>query len=137
MSNDSAGEPVHGDIKERPQYAYRFEYADGSAFEIDVDGRAFITKPNGSREEKRGWIDNRIPLLIGAAAKPRQDRIEELEAQLAAMREAIEPFVSLRDQGCEAVKVINKTMDGLTPVTVTVTKAQYKAAMSALTGGNQ
>lgn len=65
-----------------PDYAYRFEYADGSAFEIYEDGRAFIVLKDGRREQKFGKIDNRIPSLIGAAAKPRQDEIESLRLQL-------------------------------------------------------
>jgi hypothetical protein len=45
-------------------FVYRFEYADRSAFEIQLDGRAFITFPDGRREEKFGKITNRIPQLI-------------------------------------------------------------------------
>jgi hypothetical protein len=48
-------------------YLYRFEYADGSAFEIYLDGRIFITFPDGRREEKTGKIDNRIPQAIRLA----------------------------------------------------------------------
>jgi len=69
-------------------YAYRFQYADGSAFVIYDDGRAFITFPekNGRTrppEQKFGKIDNRIQLLMGRVAKPRQDEIERL---LTALR---------------------------------------------------
>ena len=46
------------------QLAYRFEYADGSAFEVFVDGRAFIVFKSGRREEKYGKITNNIPALI-------------------------------------------------------------------------
>lgn len=64
--------------------AYRFEYADKSAFEVYDDGRAFITFPevNGHRrapEEKFGKITNNIRLLMGAVAKPRQDEIARLQ----------------------------------------------------------
>lgn len=60
-------------------------------------------------------------------------RALKAEAQLASARKALEPFVSLRDQSVhQTVKIINKTMDGLTPINVTVTKDQYKVAMSAL-----
>lgn len=46
---------------------------------------------------------------------------------------ALEPFVSLRDQAVsQTVRIINKGMDGLTPVTVTVTKDQFRAALTAL-----
>jgi hypothetical protein len=74
--------------EEIDDYAYRFQYADGSAFVVLADGRAFITFPEKDGrtrppEQKFGKIDNRIPLLIGRAAKPRQDRIEELERALA------------------------------------------------------
>lgn len=66
--------------------AYRFEYADESAFEVHEDGRAFITTKSGRREEKFGKIDNRIPLLIGYAAKPRQDEIERLREENRKLR---------------------------------------------------
>jgi hypothetical protein len=58
--------------------AYRFEYADESAFEVYADGRAFITTKSGRREEKFGKITNNVPLLLGRVAKPRQDEIERL-----------------------------------------------------------
>lgn len=69
------------------QLAYRFEYADKSAFEIYDDGRAFITfsEVNGYRrasEEKFGKITNNIRLLMGAVAKPRQDEIKRLREAL-------------------------------------------------------
>lgn len=62
--------------------AYRFEYADESAFEVYVDGRAFIVTKSGRREEKFGKITNNIPLLLGRIAKPRQDKIDRLQAAL-------------------------------------------------------
>lgn len=63
-------------------YAYRFRYADGSAFQITEDGRALIVYPDGRQEPKSGIVDNRIPLMIGRAAKPRQDEIDRLRAAL-------------------------------------------------------
>lgn len=98
-------------MSEQREYAYRFEYADKSACEIMPDGHLFLTWPDGKREEQRGKIDNRIPLLIGQAVKPRQDeiaslreddreasatitrlmlRVESLEAQLASARKALQ-----------------------------------------------
>lgn len=50
--------------------AYRFEYADGSAFEIDFDGRAFTVTKSGRREEKRGKITNNIPRIYRHSVKP-------------------------------------------------------------------
>jgi len=67
------------------QLAYRFEYADKSAFEIYDDGQAFITFPEVYRrapEEKFGKITNNIRLLMGAVAKPRQDEIKRLREAL-------------------------------------------------------
>lgn len=49
------------------ELAYRFQYADESAFEVMVSGKLFLTWPDGKREEKKGAIDNRIPLLISQA----------------------------------------------------------------------
>ena len=49
-------------------YAFRFIYSDDSAFQIYADGRAYILAPDGSiRDEPRGSIVNRIPLLIEQA----------------------------------------------------------------------
>lgn len=62
--------------------AYRFEYADKSAFEVYVDGRAFITFPDGRREEKFGKVTNNIPTLLGRVAKPRQDAIDRFRKAL-------------------------------------------------------
>jgi hypothetical protein len=62
-------QPVASDWPDN-SYVYRFEYADGSAFEVFEDGRAFIVYKDGRREEKRGKIDSRIRLLVGRAVKP-------------------------------------------------------------------
>jgi hypothetical protein len=69
-------------------YVYRFQYADKSAFQVYEDGRAFIVFPDGRKEEKFGVIDNRIRLLVGASAKPRQDRIDALVKALVAAEAA-------------------------------------------------
>ncbi len=63
-------------------FAFRFEYADRSAFEVFADGTAYVVQKDGRREQKHGVIINRIPALIGMAAKPRQDEIERLSAQV-------------------------------------------------------
>lgn len=81
-------------MTEMDDYAYRFEYADGSAFQIYEDGRAFITFPekDGRRrppEQKFGKIDNRILLLKGQVAKPRQDEIERLRAEIDRLNRII------------------------------------------------
>lgn len=66
--------------------AYRFEYTDKSAFEVYVDGRAFIAFPNGRRDEQFGNVTNNIPMLLGRIAKPRQDKIDQLEAENRKLR---------------------------------------------------
>lgn len=45
---------------------------------------------------------------------------------------ALEPFVGIRDQFPQTVKLINPKLNGLTPITVTVTKAQFLAAVAAI-----
>lgn len=55
-------------------------------------------------------------------------RTEELEA-------ALRPFVGVRDQFPETVKLIDPKLDGLSGITVTVTKAQFLAAARALDQG--
>lgn len=80
-------------------YAYRFQYADGSAFQIYADGTAYIMAKDGSiRDKPKGEVTNRIPALIGSVAKPRQDRIDTLAKALqdlvdAARNEAIDARV--------------------------------------------
>lgn len=65
-------------------YAFRFQYADGSAFQIYADGRAYIMAKDGSiRDEPKGVVTNRIPILIGMVAKPRHDEIDRLRTALA------------------------------------------------------
>lgn len=60
------------------------------------------------------------------------DGIKGLRTKLRRLSEALEPFISVRDQFPESVKLINKKMDGFTPVTVTVTKDQFLAARQTL-----
>jgi hypothetical protein len=59
--------------------------------------------------------------------------VSALKAQLAAMREALKPFTDLRAQR-GAWCVFSKKLDGMSPMTVTVTKAQMLAACKALAG---
>jgi hypothetical protein len=74
------GDEMSTEIDElRGDCAYRFEYADGSAFEIFIDGRAFIVQKDGRREEKMGKITNRIPSLIRAAAALGAARMADTE----------------------------------------------------------
>jgi hypothetical protein len=71
-SSADSEQPVASDWPDN-SYVYRFEYADGSAFEVFEDGRAFIVYKDGRREEKRGKIDSRMRLLVGRAVKPLHD----------------------------------------------------------------
>ena len=94
---DAQSQPIMED-----DYAYRFEYADKSAFHVYADGTAFIVINDRQgneirREQKFGKIDNRIPSFIGRSAKPRQDaidaltaRVSELERERQAFRQAID-----------------------------------------------
>lgn len=50
----------------------------------------------------------------------------------ADLVEAFEPFLAVRDQYPETIKLINPKLDGMEPITVTVTKAQFLAAFNAL-----
>jgi hypothetical protein len=60
------------------------------------------------------------------------NEIERLRNLVEGLRTAFEPFVALRDQSpCEMAKVIHKGLDGVTPISLTVTKDQFKAACSA------
>jgi hypothetical protein len=49
------------------------------------------------------------------------------------LRRALEPFVALRDQApSQMAKIIHKDLNGMTPIALTVTKDQFKAACAAL-----
>lgn len=50
----------------------------------------------------------------------------------ARLREALRAFVNVRDQFPESAKLIRPKLDGLTPITVTVTKSQFEEAVRAL-----
>lgn len=68
---------------------------------------------------------------LGTSWRPPQklcgplERVERLEAALA-------PFVGIRDQFPQTIQLIDPKLDGLTPITVTVTKTQFLAATNAL-----
>lgn len=48
------------------------------------------------------------------------------------LREALRAFVNIRDQFPESMKLIQPKLNRLTPITVTVTKAQFAEAVAAL-----
>lgn len=53
-------------------------------------------------------------------------------SEVQKLREAFAPFLNTRDQATsEMVKIISKRLKGFAPVTVTVTKDQFLAALSA------
>jgi hypothetical protein len=92
-------------------YAYRFEYADGSAFVIYDDGRAFITFPEKDGrtrppEQKFGKIDNRIRLLMGSVAKPRQDEIDRLRRRVVALEMVIMEEINPLFCKCDANQML-------------------------------
>lgn len=51
------------------ELAFRFQYADKSAFEVYENGECYISFPNGRREQKHGVITNNIPILIAKAVE--------------------------------------------------------------------
>lgn len=64
-----------------------------------------------------------------ATADALQDAIDRIE-QLTT---ALEPFIALRDQlPSQMAKIIHKGVSGLTPIALTVTKDQFKAACLAI-----
>lgn len=59
-----------------------------------------------------------------------------LMENLTTTKRALKPFVDTRTHPVqETIKTINKSMHGFTPVTVTVTKDQFLAAVAALEEG--
>ncbi len=45
---------------------------------------------------------------------------------------ALEPFVGVRDQMPQTIKLIDPKLDGMAPLNVTVTKAQFLAGVRAV-----
>lgn len=56
------------------------------------------------------------------------NRAKAIPSLLAAIR----PFVNVKDQCPQAIKLIDRKLDGFAPITVTVTKAQFLAALDAI-----
>lgn len=111
-------------MSDQREYAYRFEYADKSACEIMPDGRLFLTWPDGKREKRHGVIDNRIPLLIGQAAKPRQDEIASLRAKVDEL--TLVALNGMRDLGkqLQLTKAAEAQIDALQTAMTAPTKEE-------------
>lgn len=58
--------------------------------------------------------------------------ITDLEALAGELGEALRPFVDIRTQWPESAKLIQKNVDGMKPITITVTKAQMQTAVATL-----
>ena len=61
-------------------------------------------------------------------------RVSELQAENEKLMAAFEPFLSIKDAVAvqDSVKLVSKDrFDGMTPISVTVTKEQYLAAIRA------
>lgn len=58
---------------------------------------------------------------------------DEAALEIERLRAVLAPFIAMRDGLTvkENVKLISKKLDGMTPITVTVTKAQFLTALSA------
>jgi hypothetical protein len=79
-----------------------------------------------------GWRDPVTDRLFREIVE-QDEAIKQLRAQVEGLRTALEPFVALRDQApSQMAKIIHKGIDGVTPIALTVTKDQFKAACSAL-----
>jgi hypothetical protein len=68
-----------------------------------------------------------------ALTEARRER-DALTARLAEAERVIGPFIELRDQFPESMKLINKRISGLMPIKLTVTKDQFRAARDFLKG---
>jgi len=65
------------------------------------------------------------------------DIMDEAAVRIERLELALGPFIALRDQApSQMVKIIHKGVDGLTPIALTVTKDQFKAACAALSSQN-
>lgn len=70
---------------------------------------------------------------LEAGIHRKNEEIAELRRLVEGLKSALKPFVSVSDQPTsQMAKVIHKGVSGLAPVALTVTKDQFKAAMSAL-----
>ena len=104
---------------ERARYVY-WQYMEATA------AAKGDTVALGEKEKcLRGDFDHQHGVQIAAAALSAQaSRVAELEG-------ALKPFLDLRHQS-GAHGVISKKLDDMQPLTVTVTKAQFRAAFEAL-----
>lgn len=66
-----------------------------------------------------------------AAMKAQQDR-DASQSRLSEAVKVLEPFLNVRDQHPESVKLINGNMDSFTVMAVHVTKGQFLAAKAFL-----
>lgn len=81
--------------------------------------------------EFTAWMDtDEVAKILADYGKAQADRIADLEA-------ALRPFLDLKHQVPESVKLISKKLSGFEPVTVTVTKAQMITACQALGGTDE
>jgi len=56
----------------------------------------------------------------------------DLEALVGELGEALKPFADIRTQCPESIKLIQKNVDGMKPITITVTKVQMQTAVATL-----
>ena len=59
-------------------------------------------------------------------------KITDLEALVGELGETLKPFADIRTQMPESIKLIQKNVDGMKPITITVTKAQMQTAVATL-----
>lgn len=73
------------------------------------------------------WEQKALDALARHRTTTHQALVDALEEAI----EAFEPFICPGTQFPESIKAVSKAMDGMTPVNITVTKAQYLRAIAA------
>ncbi|WP_228383800.1 hypothetical protein [Sphingopyxis fribergensis] len=70
----------------------------------------------------------------GVPRVPSINQLTEWSDLLGNMRESLAAFVNVRDQFPQSMKLIDPKLDGLTPMTITITKAQFITAEMLVSG---
>lgn len=86
-----------------------------------------IADLEAARDQYAGLYAERCGMLI-----ERECRVSDLEALVGELGEALKPFADIRTQCPESIKLIQKNVDGMKPITITVTKVQMQTAVAAL-----
>ncbi|MGX9443895.1 hypothetical protein ACWX0K_15135 [Nitrobacteraceae bacterium UC4446_H13] len=100
----------------------------------DIRGEGLLEQAATALTEARAEFERlnaQVDEALRSCLAEREGRLKaesELSALRARVREVVGPFLNIRDQFPESSKLILKKFDGFTPISITVTKDQFRAA---------